>query len=410
MFGLDPDIGSSALRLWVAAGSAALLVFVCALAFDWTRTRTVARVSVVIVGALLGATLAWAFLNAASVRDQNAERRALEARATELNVQALAPGSPLACLDGLAGDSVEAACERALFATPVSVATATTYVAARLSLLADIALYTKRGGGNIDGALQPLRRALQADRFGFVAHMLAVRDNCTSDNCKALGLLQDPAKVRANLSGQTLDRYLDHYLTAWAQAPNVPVADVTPYPAPSAAPGEAATPPRKSAVNLDFPSADSIPAVSIMNPEPKGGTLTPNAAAAAVAAGAQSSARVVGVQQMPPMPGAAPATASASQPSSSKSKRKQAANPPAQGGAPGAAQAATAPPADPVWNPGSTLASPQGSAITPQPAASAAPPAAAPASATSSGGVPLAGMPVQLNPFTSPPQGNGGVQ
>ena len=66
MFGVDPDIGSSALRLWVAAGSAALLVFVCALAFDWTRTRTVARISVVVVGAVLGATLAWAFLNAAT--------------------------------------------------------------------------------------------------------------------------------------------------------------------------------------------------------------------------------------------------------------------------------------------------------------------------------------------------------
>ncbi len=228
MFGLDPDIGSSALRLWVAAGSAALLVFVCALAFDWTRTRTVARVSVVVVGALLGATLAWAFLNAATVRDQSAERRALEARATELNVQALAPGSPLACLDGLAGDNVEAACERALFATPATVATATTYAAARLSLLADMAAYTRRGGGNIDGALQPLRRALQSDRFGFVAHMLAVRDGCTSENCTALALLQDPSKVRANLSGQTLDRYFDHYLTAWAQSPSVPVADATP--------------------------------------------------------------------------------------------------------------------------------------------------------------------------------------
>ncbi|MGB6465113.1 MAG: hypothetical protein WBF27_02870, partial [Xanthobacteraceae bacterium] len=73
MFGIDPDIGSSALRLWVAAGSAALLVFICALAFDWTRTRTMARVSVVVLGAVLGATLAWAFLDAASFRDRSAE-------------------------------------------------------------------------------------------------------------------------------------------------------------------------------------------------------------------------------------------------------------------------------------------------------------------------------------------------
>ncbi len=346
--------------------------------------------------------MAWAFLNAATVRDQSAERRALEARAAELSIQALAPGSPLACLDGLAGDNVEAACERALFAAPATVATATTYVAARLALLADMTAYTRRGGGNIDGALLPLRRALEADRFGFVAHMLAVRDGCTSDNCKALALLADPSKVRANLSGQTLDRYLDHYLTAWAQSPSVPVADATPT---AAAPGEPTAPPRKSALNIDFPSADSIPAVSIMNPEPKAaGPLTPNAAAAAVAAGAQSSAKVEAAAAQSSGPAAA---------QSSKGKRKQAANPPSQAGpqagpqpAPQAAAAPPAAPVDPVWNPGATLASPQGGASAPRPAATSAPsaPAApAPAAQSQSSGVPLAGMPVQLNPFTSPP-------
>ncbi|MGB8741900.1 MAG: hypothetical protein WCD52_17170, partial [Xanthobacteraceae bacterium] len=310
MFGLDSDIAGSALRLWVAAGSAAFLVFVCALAIDWTRTRTVARVSVVIVGAFLGATLAWTFLNGANVRDLGVERRALETRAAELNVRALAPASPLACLDGLAGENVEAACERALFATPATVATATTYVAARLALLADITAYTKRGGGNIDGALLPLRRGLEADRFGFVAHMLAVRDGCTSNNCTTLALLRDASRVRANLGDDALDRYLDHYLTAWAQSPSVPVADGAPPTPVAAQTADGAAPPRKSALNVDFPSADSIPAISIMNPEPKGGTPTPQAAQAAVAAGQQTSAKVVGPMQMPPMPGTPTATAS----------------------------------------------------------------------------------------------------
>jgi hypothetical protein len=397
MFGLDSDIAGSALRLWVAAGSAALLVFVCALAIDWTRTRTVARVSVVIVGAFLGATLAWTFLNGANVRDLGVERRALETRAAELNVRALAPASPLACLDGLAGENVEAACERALFATPATVATATTYVAARLALLADITAYTKRGGGNIDGALLPLHRGLEADRFGFVAHMLAVRDGCTSNNCTTLALLRDASRVRANLGDDTLDRYLDHYLTAWAQSPSVPIADGAPPTPVAARTADGAAPPRKSALNVDFPSADSIPAISIMNPEPKGGTPTPQAAQAAVAAGQQTSAKVVGPMQMPPMPGTPTATASKDA-ASGKGKRKQAANPPAQ---------TAAAPVDPVWNPGSTLASPQGGASAPQPAASAAvaptpPPHATPAGSASSSGAPLAEMPVQLNPFTSP--------
>jgi len=144
-----------------------------------------------------------------------------------LNIQALAPGSALACLDALAGESVESACERAIFATPAAVATATSYVAARYALLADMVAYAKRGGAGIEGTLQPLRRALETDRFGFVAHALAVRDGCTSENCKALSLLHDPSRVRANLSGATLDRYLEHYLTAWNQPPDSPVADAT---------------------------------------------------------------------------------------------------------------------------------------------------------------------------------------
>src|ERR1700675_2026081 len=201
MFGVDPDIGNMALRLWVAAGSAALLVLVCALALDWTRTRTMARLSVVVLGAILGATMAWAFLAAATVGDQDADRRALEMRAADLNRQTLAPGSPLACADGMSGENGEAACEKALFAAPATVAAATAYVSARLALLSDIAAYARRGGASFDGAVLPLRRALEADRFGFVAHTLAIRDGCTNDNCKALTLLHDPSRVRVNLSG-----------------------------------------------------------------------------------------------------------------------------------------------------------------------------------------------------------------
>lgn len=359
MFGADPDIGNTALRLWVAAGSAALLVFVCALAFDWTRTRTVARVSVVVLGAVLGATLAWAFLDAATVRDQSAERRALEMRATELNAQTLALGSPLACLDGLSGENVEAACEKALFAAPATVASATSYVAARLALLSDIVTYTRRGGANIDSALLPLRHSLEADRFGFVAHMLAVRDGCTSDNCRALALLHDPSRVRANLSGQTLDRYLDHYVTVWAQAPNLPVADA----AATGQPG--AQGPRKVVVGIDFPTASSIPAISIMNPELKG----PGAAATATAD--------PNAQAAPTLP--------------SKRSRKQTGNSPAQAVA--SSPPAPAPSVDPVWTPGFAPAAPQA-------AATAVPIAASPA--------PAGAAPAQLNPYPAQPEASAG--
>ena len=359
MFGVDPDIGNSALRLWVAAGSAALLVAVCALAFDWTKI--VARVSVVVLGAVLGATLAWTFLNAASVRDRSAERRDLEMRAAELNAQSLAPGSPLACLNGLAGEDVEAACEKALFAAPATVAAATSYAAARLALLADMVAYIKRGGANIDSALLPLRRSLEADRFGFVAHVLAMRDGCTSDHCGALALLHDPSHVRANLSGQTLDRYLDRYLAAWAQSPDVPLADAT---SPSSATGEPGAPnQRKVMVDIDFPTAASIPPISIMNPEPPGPP-----AAAAVAAAVAGDPRAHDAQA-----------------SSARRSRRPAANPPAQ---PAASPSTSDEPVDPVWTPGTTTPG------APQAAATAAPPSVA--------------APVQLNPFPAQPQTSAG--
>jgi hypothetical protein len=316
----DPEVGSSALHLWVAAGSAALLVFVCVLAIDWTRASTMARVTIVLASAVLGATLSWAFIDGGLLRDQGAERRGIELRAAQLNAQALAPGSPLACLDGVAGDAVEAACEKALFASPAAVASATSYVAARVVLLADIVRYDNHGGHNLDGLLTPLRRSLEADRFGFVAHILAMRGDCASDRCAALALLSDPTRVRTNLSAQTLDRYLDHYASVWAQQANVPVADAaatSSAAAALAAPGLAGQ--KKALIDADFPSAASIPAVSIMNPEPK--TLPPSVAA----------------------------VANAHAPAPARPNRKQAASSPGPTlASPGGAQPA---PADPVWAP-----------------------------------------------------------
>lgn len=360
MLGADPDMGLSALRLWVAAGSSALLVFVCALALDWTRTRTVARVSIVVVGAVLGATLAWAFLAGASVRDLNAERRDLEMRSAELASRAMAPGSALGCLDNLAGETVDAACEKALFASPSSVAEASAYSAARLTLLADFASYSKRGGGGVDTAATPLRRALETDRFGFVAHVLAIRDACTVESCKPLELFRDAARVRMNLSGQTLDRYVDHYVTAWG-LPGSNVADAgAAMPVGSAATGPGGPP--KKAVDIDFPSSASIPPVSIMNPEPK----TPPAANASRdgAAGRNKKgapAQAVAAPPPPPPPSAMP----------------------------------TQPAVDPVWVPSALGAAPQA-----QPAGTPQGTAASP---------PVASAPIKLNPFPAEPQANAGA-
>ena len=342
MLGIDPDLGH--LRFWVASVAAALLVLVCALALDWTRSRIIARFAVIGLGAAFGAILAWAFLAGAAVRDLSVERRNLEMRAAELTAQVMTPGSPLACLDATSGETVEAACEKALFAAPTTVAAASSYPAARITLLSDAVAHVK-AGGNFDSVLPGLRRALEADRFGFVAHTLAVRDGCSSSRCASLGLLRDPERVRANLSAQTVDRYVEHYSPLWGQPSETPVADAAPGSTSTLAAGE---PPagqgQKKFVNIDFPSAASIPAVSIMNPEPRVAPASAAAEAHPAASGRRSSRKAANstpaatapaptlVPQVEPVwqPGVAPAPASQPSPPASPPQASAAQTPPTQ--------------------------------------------------------------------------------
>ena len=308
------------------------------------------RTGFVILGAVLGAAITWAFFDRADMAERSAERRALELRAQQLSAQALGPGSPLACLDVVAGENVVAACERSLFASPASVAAASSYVAARLALLSDIVAYAERGGTDIDEVLLPLRRSLEANSFGFLAHVLSLRDGCASHNCKALALLHDASRVRANLSAKSYDHYLEHYLALWAKAPEDALADAAPAQTAAIPQG-----PRKASVNADFPTAASIPAVSIMHPESAGPVL-PGVAAAAAA-------------NPNPQPSAA---------SPSRRSRKRAANP--------APQTVAQPPAaavEPIW---------------PQPVPP--PPQAA---------APGAARPIELNPVPPPSNTSAGV-
>jgi len=266
MLGVDPQIVAWS-PLWIAAASAALLVVViCALVLRPSHGEFAVaggRIFLILLGAAFTGLLTWAFLASASLRDQNAERSALQSRATQLLAQSLVPGSPLACLDASVGDSVQAACERAVFASPASVASAVSYVAAQFTLLSDMVNFANRGGTRIDDAAAPLRRALEADPFGFLAHVLVARGDCTSGSCPALTLLPDPSHVRTNIIAQTMRHYVDRYRDAWTRSPDGPVADA----AETMPPGTSEK--RKVSAGIDFPSAASIPPISIMNPEPK---------------------------------------------------------------------------------------------------------------------------------------------
>jgi hypothetical protein len=201
--------------------------------------------------------------------ERAADRRALDARQLELASRALAPGSPLACLDGAAGETVENACEKIVFARPETVAAAVAYVGARLSLLSDGLRYAGQGDAAYAVTLAGLRRAIELDRFGIAAHILSTRDGCSPDHCSSFVLMRDTTALKANIGAHAFDKYVARYAGGWNEEKQTPVAETAPVasaPATPAAPGVTAAVPLSS--KYDFPSAASIPPVSIMNAEP----------------------------------------------------------------------------------------------------------------------------------------------
>jgi len=286
--GLDPVTGTLSLPVWTVGALAAVFVVFCAMALGRAGREGlvggVGRIALVLVGAFV----TWFFLEGTNRQDAAAERRSLEARADVLATRATMPGSPLACLDALAGDSVEGACERTLFATPEAMAAAVSYTAAKLTLFADVSDFASRGNTDLEPLLAGLRRAVEADRFGLVAHVLATRDGCTTEQCPALAMMRDAARLNANLAQRTYDAYVTRHSSIWPASAPRPVATAVPGAAPAAAvPGTPALPAGASAFaapgsqrELFFPSSDSIPPVNIMTAEPAGPPETTGAAPA----------------------------------------------------------------------------------------------------------------------------------
>jgi hypothetical protein len=303
MPGLDALTTTMPLPLWAAGAFAVLFIGAAVMAVRRPATggSIAALASLAIM--VIGGWTAWTLIDRAAAWEQTAERHALDARVAELTARSIAPGSPLACLDANAGDAVESACEKALFATPEAVAAATSYVSAQLLLLADGLDHAKRAERPYETALAGLRRALEADRFGFVAHILAVRDACTPDQCGGFSLLRDASRVRANLKARIYESYVGRYALIWSEPKAGPA--VAAAPAPPAVPAAAAM-----AKSIDFPSAASIPAVSIMNPEPGvTGSTAPKANPPPKAAPPPQAARRPAARVAAPLQTAPPASA-----------------------------------------------------------------------------------------------------
>jgi hypothetical protein len=243
--------------------------------FALTRTGASFAAAVLRVAVVVCAFASvWMLLQQGVAREHAADRRALDQRATDLAARAAAPGSSLACLDAVAGEAVETACEKQLFAGPESVAAAVSYVSARLALLGDAVEFARRSGARYERGLLTMRLALETDRYGFVAHVLSVRDSCTPLLCDSYVLFKDPDRVQANLRERLFDRYVERYAPEWTAHPQ-PTGPGVAAAAPGAVFSTASVPPAAPAApgvpvpsKYDFPSASSIPPVSIMTAEP----------------------------------------------------------------------------------------------------------------------------------------------
>ncbi len=253
----------------VAGALAALFAILFIVALWRTRGGGAGRL-LAVVALVIGVLAVAALIDRMTVNEHSAERRALTARDAELSRAALAPGSALSCLDARAGEAVENACEKAVFADAQSAAAAVSYMAARIDLLRDAAAFAKARRSEVLAEFAASRRAIELDRFGVAAHVLASREGCTAADCTIFTLLNDTNALKSNLKARVFDQYVARHTPEW----NAPPVDVPPAMAASPAPDApaaataASTPRAPLSDKYDFPSAASIPPVSIMNAEP----------------------------------------------------------------------------------------------------------------------------------------------
>jgi len=227
---------------------------------------------------------------AATIRGFGPEGRGASAEAP--SPQPMIAALPaLSCIDDLAGEAVLTACEKSLFGSPESAAAALSYAASqitRLTASGDLATANR----NATPELQSLRRAVERDRYGLMAYVLAVRDHCTPSNCAAFRSLADNHQIVAHMDERVYDGLVARYAPQW----NAPAATAAAGPVAVLAPPT----PTGKPTNAEFPTAASTPPVSIMTPEP-GQATTP----AAPRSGASAPAAIA------PLPSPRPTTTSA---------------------------------------------------------------------------------------------------
>jgi hypothetical protein len=308
MLEIDAAAGTLTIPIWAAGAASAVFLTLIVLAIG--RAGVAASINVLFRVAIVAIAVSagWLYFQRMDRQEQAAELRQLDERLAALLVRAVAPGSALSCLDELAGETVEAACEKAVFASPEAVSAAVAYVTAKLALLVDRNDYARRTGPTSAPELAPLLAALEVDRFGIVAHVLAQRHGCTAAKCDALTWFTDHSHVLANLRDHTFNEQVAKFAAIWSNPSRVAVdgaAAEPPHPAPA---------PLTVSPRYDFPSSQSIPPVNIMAPEQPAPRGPPNGQSAAPSGDGNARPTATPVPPRRPAQGRAPAAAGGSRP------------------------------------------------------------------------------------------------
>src|SRR5579883_2110583 len=294
---LDQIWRSSAFPMWLTLAAAAffglLMLITLVRAERSVANGALTVIALLAVGIAVAATIRG--YGPAAMRDSAGEARAMPPATAGLPA--------LACLDDLAGDMVLGVCEKSVFASAESTAAAVNYVAAQISRLTSYG-DAATAAGSMTPELQALRRAIEHDRYGMVAQVLQVRHHCTPTECAVFRSLTDNHQIITNMDEHLYEGLVNRHAARWTAAPQVTA---------STAPGMgalAAYPPSMPTgkpTTMDFPSANSIPPVSIMSAEPPRREQSPATAAAPAAR---------------PAPSSSPASAAAA-PAGKKSAAKQ---------------------------------------------------------------------------------------
>ena len=287
MLEVDAAMGTLTIPIWAAGALSAVFLALVVLAIGRAGVATSVNVLFRVAIVAIAVSAGWLYIQRLERQEQATELRLFYERSAALLAGAVAPGSALSCLDELAGETVEAACEKAVFASPEAVAAAVNYVTAKLTLLAD--RKERRIDPTFASGLAPLLPALEIDRFGIVAHVLAERHGCSAATCDALSWFVDRNRVVANLRDHTFDEQVAKFAASWNGpsraaadgAAAVPSRAVTDGATAGSYPGPALT----VSPRYDFPSSQSIPPVNIMAPEPAVRPGAPPSAQSATSSG-----------------------------------------------------------------------------------------------------------------------------